>query len=202
MLRASGGRLELPIGHELGHVGFVTNNGCGGAPWHKAQFRGLNVTATGASDKPSSQWSGDEPGHSYHRSPASDHAGICCLTSLGEGKGVAGTLKSTLFTSTDGKEWRTAKMTKPWVMPVVWNADRLESYNVSSVHPFTIKKSFSTDSVSRTIVYTVVACVFPKIPGAIVRAGPQLLIAADGAHADAPGSLEHFRPARQRTLPW
>eukprot|EP01045_Picozoa_sp_COSAG04_P046660 COSAG04_NODE_17025_length_481_cov_1.356021_1_plen_55_part_00 len=54
----------------------MTNNGCGGAPWHKAQFRGLNVTATGASDKPSSQWSGDEPGHSYHHSPASDHAGI------------------------------------------------------------------------------------------------------------------------------
>ena len=87
-----------------------------------------------------------------HRSLASDHEGICCLTSLGEGKGVAGTLKNTLFTSTDGKEWQTAKMTKPWVMPVVWNADRLESYNVSSVHPFTIKKSFSTDSVSRTIV--------------------------------------------------
>ena len=152
MLRPSGGRLELPIGHELGHVGFVTNNGCGGAPFRKAQFRGLNVTATGASDKPSSQWSGDEPGHSYHRSLASDHEGICCLTSLGEGKGVAGTLESTLFTSTDGKEWRTARMAKPWVMPVVWNANRLESYNVSSVHPFTIKKSFSTDSVSRTIV--------------------------------------------------
>ena len=133
MLRPSGGRLELPIGHELGYVGFVTNNGCGGAPWHKAQFRDLNVTATGASDKPSSQWSGDEPGHSYHRSPASDHEGICCLTSLGEGKGVAGTLKNTLFTSTDGKEWQTATMTKPWAPPVVWNADRLESYRAPCI---------------------------------------------------------------------
>jgi hypothetical protein len=146
MLKTSGDRLKLPIGYELGHVGFITNNGCGGAPWNKAQFRNLNMTAVGTSDHTATQWSGDEPGHTYHRSPASDHAAICCLTRLGENKGVVGVLDSTLLRSTDGRSWQTTNMTKPWAPPVVWNNGRLESYDVTGSYPFMIRKSYSTDS--------------------------------------------------------